>query len=148
MAAGERISGRCLCGEATFEAVLEDGAMHACHCDSCRRWTGGVYLYLPVEPASLSVSGGGARFFQSSAFAERGFCAQCGSTLAFRHLDGRSADVSAQAVEDCGRFPFASEVFVDEQPANYVFAGARARLTGAQSQGLIGAAPTAEAAHV
>ena len=148
MAAGERVSGRCLCGEATFEATLEDGAMHACHCESCRRWTGGVYLYLPVEPETLSVSGESARFFRSSSFAERGFCARCGSTLLFRHLDGRSADVSAQAVEHSGSFPFASEVFVDEQPANYVFAGARERLTGAQSQGMIGVPQTAEAVHV
>jgi hypothetical protein len=131
MCAGERVSGKCLCGATTFVASLADGAMHACHCAACRRWTGGMLLYLPVEPGSFS-SAGSTEVFKSSSWAERGFCAVCGSSLFWRMQDGSSVDVSAQAVDDPGRFPFASEIFVEEKPANYDFANATVKRTGAE----------------
>ena len=123
MAAGDRVQGRCLCGAMSFAATLGDGAMHACHCDMCRRWAGGPFLYLPIDPVSLELTGGDAvGRYRSSGDAERGFCKVCGSTMFWRALDGRSADVSSQAVDDPGRFPFESEVFYEEKPANYEFA--------------------------
>ncbi len=133
MAAGERITGRCICGAATFAATLKDGAMHACHCDMCRRWTGGVLLYLPVETEDFELSGGGAiGIYQSSEWAERGFCKLCGTSLFWRMRDGGGADVSAQAVDDSGRFPFESEMFIEEKPANYAFANDTLKRTGAE----------------
>ena len=131
--AGERISGRCLCGAARFSAVLSDGFMSVCHCGMCRRWTSGVFMSLAVKPASLSLDDDRAfRRFASSARAERGFCATCGSPLFWRALDGSSADVSVQAVEDPSRFPFELEIYMDEKPHNYDFASDRRRLTGAE----------------
>ena len=34
-------TGRCLCGAVTFTATPR-GGMHACHCDTCRRLSGGI----------------------------------------------------------------------------------------------------------
>lgn len=133
MAAGERIDGRCLCGAATFRATLADGAMSACHCEMCRRWSSGPFMSLSIRPDSLafddqSVVG----LYASSAEAERGFCKACGSTLFWRASDGSSADVSAHSVADPGRFPFATEIYVEDKPSNYAFAHVGRRMTGAE----------------
>ncbi|WP_261402938.1 GFA family protein [Chenggangzhangella methanolivorans] len=117
MAAGERIDGRCLCGTATFRATLADGTMSACHCEICRRWTSGPFLSVSVRADSLAFDDEATvGVYVSSREAERGFCRTCGSTLFWRALDGSSADVSAQLVEDPGRFDFATEIYVDKKP--------------------------------
>lgn len=133
MAAGERIEGRCLCGAATLRATLSDGTMSACHCEMCRRWTSGPFMSLAVEPESLAFGDGEAiTVYRSSAEAERGFCRTCGSTLFWRARDGSSADVSAQIVAEPGRYPFETEIYVEEKPANYAFAHVGRRMTGAE----------------
>ena len=105
--------------------------MHACHCSMCRRWSAGPFLYLAVEPSSLQIAGGEAvGRYRSSAEAERGFCRICGSTMFWRALDGRSADISAQFVDKAGRFPFATEIFMDDKPDNYAFANATEKFAG------------------
>jgi hypothetical protein len=35
------LTGRCYCGAATFSTVTEPQTITYCHCDSCRRATGG-----------------------------------------------------------------------------------------------------------
>ncbi|WP_245479510.1 GFA family protein [Hansschlegelia zhihuaiae] len=107
--------------------------MSACHCTMCRRWTSGMFMSLAVKPESLKLEDESTfGMFASSAEAERGFCKTCGSPLFWRALDGSSADVSAQAIDDPSRFPFELEIYMDEKPANYGFAGQRRRLTGAE----------------
>jgi hypothetical protein len=136
--AEERVSGRCLCGAVSFAATLKDGSMHVCHCAMCRRWTGGVLMYLSVAPDSFSVTKGEAELsvYRSSEAAERGFCKACGSSLFWRLHDGSQIDVSAQSVDDSSRFPFESEIFIDDKPSNYAFANPTRKLTSAESAAL------------
>lgn len=133
MAADKTIKGRCLCGAATLSATLADGTMSACHCAMCRRWTSGPFLSLAIRPESLSLGDDAAiGVYASSPEAERGFCRICGSTLFWRASDGSSADVSAHVVDDPGRYPFATEIYIEEKPANYAFAQVGRSLTGAE----------------
>ncbi|MFC7051312.1 GFA family protein [Hansschlegelia quercus] len=97
--------------------------MGVCHCGMCRRWTGGVYMYTSIEPASLELSGGDQlRFYASSDFGERGFCSNCGSSLFWRMRDGSGMEVAAQALDDPSSLPFTAEIWMDDKPANYSFA--------------------------
>jgi hypothetical protein len=129
--AGERISGGCLCGAVRFTATASDGEMGACHCGMCRRWTGGVFLYVSVEPDSLSIEDDSQLgVYRSSPGGERCFCKACGSSVIWRKPDGSSADVSAQAIDDPARFPFAVQVWMDDKPANYDFANKTRRFPG------------------
>lgn len=123
MAAGESVSGRCLCGAVSFTATLKRAEMGVCHCGMCRRWTGGVFTYAPLDIASLNVSGGDSlRYYRSSSFGERGFCAECGSSLFWRAQDGGGIEVSAQALDDPSRLSFAEQIWMDDKPSNYDFA--------------------------
>lgn len=125
----KRVEGRCLCGAVTFSATPK-GGMGACHCEMCRRMSGGVFLAVECED-DLTVEGP-LKTFDSSEWAQRQFCSECGSTLFWRPKAGGSTAVSVQAFADPGAFAFESEIFIDAKPISYDFAGDRPRLTEAE----------------
>ncbi len=79
------IEGHCLCGAVTVTvAGAHDPRPGACHCRMCQRWSGGLFLCFNADAEGVTVQGPVARF-QSSDFAERAFCAVCGSHLWMRN---------------------------------------------------------------
>jgi hypothetical protein len=91
-----RIEGGCLCGAIRYRAVAEPLRGVICHCRMCRRHSGApalAFVHFPV--ASFRWLTAEPTWFRSSAFAERGFCATCGSTLAMRE------DVLGERVQVC-----------------------------------------------
>ena len=123
-------NGRCLCGAITFRAEGVEPHFHACHCGMCRRWGGPA---MAARVGSLAFEGEEhlARY-DSSAWAERGFCRRCGSHLFYRLKDGDQYVVWTGAFDDPSAFRLAGEIFVDEKPAGYDFAGDHPRQTGAE----------------
>jgi hypothetical protein len=126
---GESLKGRCLCRAVTFTAAPK-GGMHACHCESCRRISGGVSLSVDCGD-SVEVEGPLA-VYESSEWADRRFCSVCGAGLFWRLKAGGMTMVSIQAFEDPGAFAFDDEIYIDHKPGNYAFAGDRPRRTEAE----------------
>ncbi len=131
-------TGKCLCGAVTFTAEEVEKHVHACHCSMCRSWTGG-----PMQAARCDgVSFDGAehiKTFQSSEWAERGFCSVCGSSLFYRMPETGMTMMALGAFDEQDQFDLAGEIFVDEKPAGYNFAGDHERLTAAEFMASIGA---------
>nr|WP_252865540.1 GFA family protein [Brevundimonas diminuta] len=73
--------------------------MHACHCERCRRTSGGVSL--SVDCGDTVEVEGPLATYDSSDWAERQFCSACGSNLFWRLKAGGMVMVSVQAF--CGR---------------------------------------------
>ena len=74
--------GGCLCGAVRYRSTAAPLRGVICHCTMCRRHSGApvlAFVHFPVD-AFQWVRGRPTRY-RSSAYAERGFCAQCGSTL-------------------------------------------------------------------
>ena len=130
---GVRLAGRCLCGAATFTAVPQ-GGMHACHCESCRRISGGVSLSVNCGD-SLQVSGP-VSTYASSEWAERQFCPTCGAGLFWRLKAGGMTMVSIQAFDDPSVFAFEDKLTTAPNPPTSDSPGARPRLTGAEVEAL------------
>lgn len=126
----QRLSGRCLCGAVTFTATPK-GGMHACHCELCRRWSGGVYLSVECEDLEVA-NPEGLAVYDSSDWADRRFCRTCGASLFWVLKDSGLTAVSVQAFDDPSAFDFKDEIFIDAKPHNYAFAGDHPRLTGAE----------------
>ena len=77
-------TGGCLCGAVRYESKEPPTGGYYCHCRICQKSGGGLFN------ASLRVPGSGFRFtkgelrcYRSSGFGKRGFCADCGSPVAF-----------------------------------------------------------------
>jgi len=124
-------SGRCLCGAVTFTARGVDGDIHSCHCGMCRRWTGGPAFAASVEGIAFAGDEHIARY-DSSEWAERGFCKRCGTNLFYRLKDADHYVVWMGTFDDPTLFRLAGEIFVDDKPAGYDLAGDHPRLTGEQ----------------
>lgn len=123
--------GSCLCGAVRVKAAPK-ADVGACHCKQCRRW-GGAPL-MTVECAD-DVQFDGAEHitvFESSKWAERGFCNRCGSHLFWRLKQGGPHEVPVGLFDDDAEWVFATQVFIDEKPAFYAFANETTELTGAE----------------
>ncbi len=54
-------AGGCLCGAIRYTAIQAEGdemgppGLGACHCENCRRQSGGVYLSINLAPDGLAI---------------------------------------------------------------------------------------------
>jgi hypothetical protein len=81
------VTGGCLCGAVKFSVDLPSKWCAHCHCTMCRRAHGAGYVtWVGFEAAQFRLDAGAEhlRWYASSAEAQRGFCAACGSTMFFR----------------------------------------------------------------
>ena len=93
-------SGKCLCGEVTYECHVEPKAIYNCHCEDCRRATGSVFgtnLFVPEDQVKISgkVSTYSHQADSGSTMVKQ-FCAKCGSLL-FGNNSARANIVSIRA---------------------------------------------------
>ena len=124
--------GRCLCGAVRVTVGSLSGTISACHCDMCRRWSGGVMMGVDAEAAGLTVTGP-VKVFASSPFAERAWCDTCGSALWFRDTDPDKGvyELMPGLFDDAGGATLTREVYADRCPSGYAFAGDLTRVTEA-----------------
>ena len=121
-------TGRCLCGAVTVTAEPME-RLQACHCHMCRTWSGGPFLSVPCKEVTFE---GPVTRYASSKFAERGFCATCGTHLFFHATGPDIYGLPAGLFADQSAFPFKAEFYIDEKPDNYAFANETRTLTGAE----------------
>lgn len=121
-----RATGGCLCGVVRFTCDIGTD-VHACHCSMCRAW-GGAAAIVAVA-GTITFESGEITRYDSSSWGERGFCARCGSNLFYRLKKPDRYYVSMGAFDDQTHFELVDEIYVDEKPPAYDFAGERPRLT-------------------
>jgi hypothetical protein len=81
------VTGGCLCGEIRYRVTEPALDTNFCHCRMCQRFSGSPVTAASTYPASaVQFTKGEPRYYKSSPFAERGFCANCGSSLTYRPL--------------------------------------------------------------
>ena len=133
------MNGRCMCGAVTLKAQPARESLSACHCDMCRRWCSGPFVAFEAVSETLHVDGPIKRM-QTSDWAERAVCAECGSALWYHMTDepGRSYNLAA-GLFDTGAMPISIEVWIDEKPEGYALAGERRQMTGAEVLAFFGA---------
>lgn len=123
--------GHCLCGAVTFTAEDVQTDIHSCHCSMCRRWSGGPAFAASVGEVGFTGDENITRY-QSSEWAERGFCRVCGANLFYRLKGANHYIMWMGAFEDQASFRLAGEIYIDEKPPGYDLAGDHPRLTGEQ----------------
>ena len=124
--------GGCLCGAIHVAAKEFKTGLGACHCTTCRKWGSGPYLSIDCG-TEVSLDGEeNLTVFDSSQWAERGFCKQCGSHIFYRLKDSGQYFLSAAILDDDSSFDFDHQIFIDEKPAYYTFANKTEDMTGAE----------------
>lgn len=126
-------SGHCLCGAVTFTAADANHDLNACHCGMCRRWSGGPFMALPCGSEVDFNGKENIAVFDSSDWAERGFCKQCGSHLFYRLKDSGEMEIPVGLFEsDIDDLNFELQVYIDHKPDYYSFANQTETMTEQQ----------------
>lgn len=80
----QELSGHCLCGYIQFSIEEEPNWVAYCHCDSCKRATGGVIAaYAGFAKDRVKFHEQSPQYFASSPGVKRGFCPKCGSPISY-----------------------------------------------------------------
>ncbi len=136
-----QLSGACLCGAVRVTVTSANRNVDACHCGMCRKWTGGPLLAVECGDAVAFEGTENVSVFDSSEWAQRGFCRQCGTHLFYRLKEQEYYALPVGLLDDAGQWHFRQQIFVDEKPGFYAFANETRNLTGAEAFAQFGAAP-------
>ncbi len=127
-----QITGQCLCGAIKAVAHSAAAQLDACHCSMCRNWGGGPYFAIECG-SDVSFEGAGhIKCYDSSVWAERGFCSKCGTHLFYRLKEQNLYMMPAGLFSNLPEMDFHKEIFIDEKPAYYSFSNVTEKLTGAE----------------
>lgn len=126
-----RTSGRCLCGKVEFAISYESKTFDSCHCSMCRRWGGGPAFAVAVDGIEFK-NHDSVKVYDSSDWAERGFCSDCGSHLFYRLKNGSYTCVFLGLLEHQSEFAFTTQIYVDHKPASYDFSNKTKMMTEAE----------------
>lgn len=129
MSENQEVSGKCLCQKVTITIESFDPNLGACHCNMCRSWAAGPYLAVKATGKVDFTPKEDVGIYNSSEWAERGFCKNCGSSLFYRLKKDQSYFLSATLFDE-KKLNFDHQVFIDEKPTYYDFANPTKNLTG------------------
>lgn len=132
MTASDQATGSCLCGKVKLTVRNPGTGVAACHCSMCRKWGGGPLLVVECGNDVTFAGDDAITVYDSSPWAERGFCKHCGTHLFYRLKETRQYHVPAGVLDGAQERSFDLQVFVDEQPTYYRFANETPTLTGAE----------------
>tara|TARA_R110000868_G_scaffold96973_3_gene266826 strand:+ start:674 stop:1015 length:342 start_codon:yes stop_codon:yes gene_type:complete len=98
----------------------------------CRKWGGGPFMEVDCGIAVSFEGEQNISVYDSSEWAERGFCNQCGSHLFCRLKDTKQHMIPVGLFDDANNFRFDHQVFIDKKPAYYRFANKTKDMTEAE----------------
>ena len=122
------MTGHCLCGAVAFRAENVETEHHVCHCGMCRRWAGGSMMCAASEGVTFSGEDKLKRY-DSSQWAQRGFCAECGTSLFYFLKPTQTYMLSIGTFDDQTVFKLVREIFIDKKPPGFSFSGDHERWT-------------------
>ena len=124
--------GSCLCGAVRIRADNPSDKVGACHCGMCRKWGGGPYMEIDCGTEVSFEGEENISVYESSNWAERGFCKQCGSHLFYRLKETKQHMIAVGLFDDQEQLVFESQVFIDQKPSFYSFSNKTNDLTEAE----------------
>jgi hypothetical protein len=123
-------SGSCLCGKIQISVKAMSTHAGACHCGICRKWTGGPLLAVECGTEVSFSEEEHIKVYNSSDWAERGFCSQCGSHLFYRLKENNQHIMPVGLFDALDDIEFDHQVFIDDKPKYYDFANKTKNMTG------------------
>lgn len=88
-----------------------------CHCESCRRAAGGVYVpWATFKRESFEITSGDMQLHYSAPQVARGLCSTCGTSLTYEH-ESRSGeiDVTLTSFDDPALFSPKAHIWVEDK---------------------------------
>ena len=113
--ATRRATGGCLCGAVRYEIAGPLRDVVECHCAMCRRTHGHVAAYTAAPKSALRMlEARGLKWFASSSFARRGFCADCGARVFWERMQGDLVSIAAGTLDPPTGLTTTLQIFVED----------------------------------
>ena len=128
----KELSGHCLCGAVKVVAHDVKNKVGACHCEMCRRWGGGPFMELNCGSNIAFEGEDNITVFDSSDWAERGFCRHCGTHLFYRLKQTQEHMVPVGVFANNDSLQLDMQVFIDKKPGFYSFSQSTKTMTEAE----------------
>ncbi|MFO0563146.1 MAG: GFA family protein [Polyangiales bacterium] len=117
-AATHELSGACHCGRVRVTMPAESAGVVVCHCADCQKLHGNSFALFAAERSKVRWEGEEhVRWYRSSSANERSFCAECGSRLAKRPVEGTRIMVSAGLFDHALPRKAIKNLWVEQKPA-------------------------------
>jgi len=113
--------GSCLCGSVHITANNPSNKVGACHCGMCRKWGGGPFMEIDCGTEVSFDGEENITVYDSSEWAERGFCKNCGSHLFYRLKENKQHMIAVGLFDNQEDLVFENQVFIDKKPSFYSF---------------------------
>ncbi len=109
--------GGCLCGHVRYRCRGNPEWVAHCHCQSCRRASGGaVVTWAGYTQDTYEVIKGTPVRFDSSPGVTRGFCGDCGSPMTFESARwAGEVHIAVGTFDEPGDFPPQAHVYTQER---------------------------------
>ena len=118
------LSGKCACGAVSYTIKENPGQFHACYCQTCQAWSGGVLLSVNGGKDPIIINGDKLSVWKSSSWAERAFCSTCGSSIYYKVTAPGPHEneiyFCAGSLDDFKGMKLHQELYIDRKPSGYV----------------------------
>lgn len=110
-------SGRCFCGDIRFDVTGPVLYSAFCHCESCRRASGGAFVaWVTFDKQGLQWRSGTVMRHASSPGVTRGHCPRCGASLTYEEADrAGQVDITLVSFEDPAQFRPLAHIWMEDR---------------------------------
>lgn len=124
-----KAKGSCYCKAVGFTFDLSEKHFAACHCDMCKKLSGGPVLAVKAD-GGIEIHGeDNLSIFNSSDWAERGFCTKCGTNLFYRLKTKDYWNFNLGTIDNNAEYEFVSQIFTDKKASHYSFSNETKMMT-------------------
>jgi len=122
----------CLCGAVKITAEEVNPKFTVCHCQSCRTW-GGAPFFAVKCGAKVKIEGADkVKMYESSSWASRGFCIECGTHLFFKFKESGEYNMPVGLFSGLNGLEMDMQYFSDMRPSYYCFSNKTQEMTTAE----------------
>ena len=124
-------TGQCMCGAIKFSADTGE-QFSICHCKMCQRWSAGVFMGVPTTNFTLTEGEEHLTVVQTSNWADRAFCALCGSNMYYKAHAMPGPAVTLGNLDDASDLTPAVQYYIDKKPDGFSIAQDTNKMTEAE----------------
>jgi hypothetical protein len=122
----------CLCGAVKITANEINPKFTVCHCNTCREWGGAPFFAVQCS-TSVKIEGSDkVKLYDSSSWASRGFCNECGTHLFFKLKQSGEYNIAVGIFKNLAGLEMDMQYFSDQRPGYYCFSNKTKEMTKAE----------------
>lgn len=128
-----------MCGAVQFTADVPE-KFAVCYCKMCQRWASGVFMGVHSKTFEVTEGADHLKVFQSSDWANRAFCDNCGSNIYYHAPAFGSPSVALGTFDDTHGMEARVQFFIDRKPGGFALKNDTKTLTEAECEAHFAAA--------